>query len=59
MSGTHEETRPSWRPTESFPLRGFSAGEFEGDKTARNSDYLNTAEFLAQVEISPRTRPSK
>lgn len=38
-------------------MRGFSAGEFEGDKTARNSDYLNTAEFLAQVEISPRSRP--
>ena len=50
MSGTHQGDTASYK----FSVRGASAGEFEGDKIKRNSDYWNMAEFMAQVGTLPQ-----
>lgn len=50
MSGTHQGDTASHK----FSVRGASAGEFEGDKIKRNSDYWNMAEFMAQVGTLPQ-----
>lgn len=50
MSGTHQsDTGPH-----KFSVRGASAGEFEGHKIKRNSDYWNMAEFMVQVGMMPQ-----
>lgn len=54
MSGTHDGDTAIPATHRSFSLRGASAGEFEGDKIKRNSDYWNMMEFLVQVGIMPQ-----
>ena len=53
MSGTHEGDTAIPATHKSFSVRGASAGEFEGDKIKRNSDYWNMAEVLTQIGILP------
>ena len=50
MSGTHQGDTAAHK----FSVRGASAGEFEGDKIKRNSDYWNMAEFMVQVGMMPQ-----
>jgi hypothetical protein len=53
MSGTHEGDTTIPATHKSFSVRGASAGELEGDKIKRNSDYWNLAEVLVQFGVLP------
>jgi steroid delta-isomerase-like uncharacterized protein len=53
MSGTHEGDTTIPATHKSFSVRGASAGELEGDKIKRNSDYWNLAEVLVQIGVLP------